>query len=47
MNQSTDSETALPGNSQVIDSYATVTTSLLLTPREQRIGLGERICQEG
>lgn len=47
MNQSTESETTLPGSSQITNGYATVTTNLVLAPSQQLIGLREGICQRG
>lgn len=47
MNQRTESETILPRGSEVSHIYATVTTSLLLTPSQQLIGPRDRICHRG
>jgi len=41
VDKSTQGKATLPGSSQVIDSSAMVTVSLLLTPSQQLIGLRE------
>lgn len=45
MNQGAQSEATLPGCCQVANANATVSTSLLLTPSQQLIGLREGVCQ--
>lgn len=47
MNQRTQSQTTLPGSSQVLNCDPTIATGLFLTPGQQLIGLTGRVCQSG
>lgn len=47
MNQRTQSQTALPGSSQVLYCDPTIATGLFLAPGQQLIGLTGRVCQSG